>query len=198
MNMTYTKNDLENYELNYWITTSDPERDFKHLKFYSEIYNFDTLENKKVLDIGCGGAPISNYTEKKINLTILDPLIDKLVINEKFKHLEKYDRFSGSILDFSGSNFDTVVCLNVIDHFEDKGCNFIDKFYELLKPNGELWLYYDVRSEDSDNHLKLDNDFILDKLKKFFTIDIIDEKINPKHLGWSKIEKSMRIIAKRK
>lgn len=196
--MEYNKEHLENHELNYWFNTNDPNKDVKHLKFYQEIFNFDLLESKKVLDVGCGGTPVTNYTIKDFNLTILDPLIDRLVTNDRYKHLLKHKRFSGSILEYTESNFDVLVCLNVIDHFEDTEAIFIDKFNEILKTNGELWLYYDVRDENSDDHLKLDNEFILSKLKKYFTIEKISESINPNHLGWSKIKKSIRLIAKKK
>jgi 2-polyprenyl-3-methyl-5-hydroxy-6-metoxy-1,4-benzoquinol methylase len=196
--MKYTKEHLENHELNYWFNTQDPNRDIKHLKFYQEIFNFDLLEEKKVIDVGCGGTPVTNYTTKNFDLTILDPIIDKLTDNDRYKHLLEYKNFSGSILDYNETNFDVLVCLNVIDHFEDPEAIFIDKFKEILKPNGELWLYYDVRDENSDDHLKLDNEFILNKIQKYFTIEKISESINPKHIGWSKIKKSIRLIAKKK
>jgi 2-polyprenyl-3-methyl-5-hydroxy-6-metoxy-1,4-benzoquinol methylase len=194
--MNYTDEQLQDHELNFWI--NDFKKPFYHEKFYKDFYNFDLLKGKKVLDIGCGGYPVCEYTSESIELTILDPLIDKLILNDKYNHLDRFEKFSGSILDYNGSDYDVVVCLNVIDHFNDKEFVFVDKFNSFLKNSGELWLYYDVRPIDCDNHLALDSDGILNKLKLHFDIIKIDETTNPTHVGWSKITKSIRLIAKKK
>lgn len=194
--MSYTDKQLQDHELHFWI--HDFKKPFFHENFYKEFYNFDLLKNKKTLDIGCGGHPVSEYTTENFALTILDPLIDNLVQNVKYKHLDKFEKFSGSMLDYKGFGYDVVVCLNVIDHFNDKECMFVEKFNEFLNDSGELWLYYDVRPVNCDNHLSLDSDVIINKIKTYFEIIKIDETINPVHIGWSKINKSIRVIAKKK
>lgn len=195
--MDYTDDNLQNHELNFWLNGYRPP--FFHLDYYKSFFNFLELKNKKVLDIGCGGAPISEYCGVDgINLTILDPLIDKLILNDKYKHLSNYDNISKSLFDFNGLNYEYVVCLNVVDHFNDPDYMFIDKFFSFLKEDGILWLYYDVRDINDGEHLAIDNIKLLNKLRENFEILSIDETTNPKHFNWSSIKKSIRLIAKKK
>jgi cyclopropane fatty-acyl-phospholipid synthase-like methyltransferase len=191
--MQYSKEHLYEYEKNFWL--SSRYIDLKHLDFYKTFFNFDLLENKNVLDIGCGGNPVCFFTNKKFNLTIVDPLINDLSQNDLYGFLKNIKSFSGGIHEFDDKGFDVVVCLNVIDHFYDDNFTYVDKFYNFLAPNGELWLYYDVRPVDMSEHLAINNDKLIEKINKHFKIKQINEQINPKHIGWSGITKSIRLIA---
>jgi 2-polyprenyl-3-methyl-5-hydroxy-6-metoxy-1,4-benzoquinol methylase len=195
--MNYTDDGLQIHELNFWLNSYKPP--FFHLEFYKDFFDFSTLKNKKVLDVGCGGAPISEYCGvDDINLTMLDPLMSRLLLHEKYIHLNKYDHFSGSLFDFDKSNYEYVVCLNVIDHFNDPDYSFIDKFHSFLCKEGFLWLYYDVRHKNDGDHLMIDNEKLISRLESRFDIVKIDESINPTHSGWASVSKSIRIIAKKK
>lgn len=195
--MNYTDGDLQNHELDFWIKSYKPP--FFHIEFYKDFFDFSELSGKKTIDIGCGGAPISDYCGvEDIDLTINDPLIDDLIKNEKYQHMSKYKYHSCSLFDLNVEGHDFLVCLNVIDHFNDSEYVFIDKFYSLLIDDGFLWLYYDVRSKNDGSHLFLDNEKLLKKIESKFDIIKISEKINPKHEGWSSVNKSIRLIAKKK
>jgi 2-polyprenyl-3-methyl-5-hydroxy-6-metoxy-1,4-benzoquinol methylase len=198
--MSYTDKELQDDELAFWI------KDFKpplfHENWYNQFFPFNELEGKKVTEIGCGGYPISEYDSNRnisMDLTIVDPLIESLLGKEKYEHLLKYNRFSESALDFTSKlKQDYLVCLNVIDHFNDPDFKFIDNFAKSLKKGGLLWLYYDVRKENSHGHLAIDHNSIIKKIEEIFTIEKIDESVNPTHLGWSTVYKSIRLIGRKK
>lgn len=194
--MKYTDEKLQDHELNFWINEYKPP--FFHINFYSNFFNFEELSNKKTVDIGCGGTPISDYCGViDIDLTIVDPLIDKLITHEKYKHLSKYNYSSKSLFDFNGTDYEYLVCLNVVDHFNDSDYKFVDKFSDILKKDGLMWLYYDVRDVNDGEHLAIDNQKLLNKIKQNFEIIKIDESINPTHIGWSSVNKSIRLVGKK-
>ena len=114
------------------------------------------------------------------------------------KHLSKYDNVSESLFNFYGVDYEYVVCLNVVDHFNDPEYTFVDKFYTFLKNEGVLWLYYDVRDINDAEHLAIDNTKLLNKIKEKFDILNIDETTNPNHVNWGSVKKSIRLIAKKK
>lgn len=195
--MKYTDEKLQEHELNFWINSYNPP--FPHLSFYKSFFNFSKLSGKKTIDIGCGGAPISDYCGvSDINLTIVDPLIDKLILCEKFKHLSKYNYHSNSLFELNENDYEYLICLNVVDHFNDPTYNFVDKFSSLLKKDGIMWLYYDVRDVDDGEHLSINNDLLLKTIKNHFEIVEISDSINPTHKGWSSVNNSIRLIAKKK
>lgn len=194
--MNYTDKELQDHELNYWINSH--KQPFIHKNFYKEFYDFNQLADKKVVDIGCGGSPISEYCDvKDLNLTIVDPLIEKLIQHNKYAHLKKYNYFSGSLFDFNGTNYDCLICLNVIDHFNDPEYKCIEKFYDILSNNSELWLYYDLRNKNDGHHLAIDEEKIINKIKNKFDIIKISDSINPNHISWSSVNKSIRMICKK-
>jgi 2-polyprenyl-3-methyl-5-hydroxy-6-metoxy-1,4-benzoquinol methylase len=195
--MNYSDKNLQDHELDFWVNHYNPP--FYHMDYYKSFFDFEKLSEKKVIDIGCGGAPISEYIEiPNINLTILDPLINDLLKFEKFSNLKKYNYFSGSLFDFDKSDYDYIVCLNVIDHFNDDEYTFIDKFFDFLNKNGELWLYYDLRHKNDGDHLLIDNEKLMNKLNTKFSIIDTSDKVNPKHINWSTVYSSIRLIAKKK
>jgi hypothetical protein len=195
--MEYTDEKLQDHELNFWLKNYNG--DFFHLKFYQEFFNFSELSGKKTVDIGCAGAPISDYCGvNDIDLTIVDPLIDKLIEHDKFKHLSKYNYSSNSLFDFNDNEYEYLVCLNVVDHFNDSEYTFVDKFSSILKIDGLMWLYYDVRDINDGEHLSINNEKLINKIKDNFEIIRMDESINPTHSGWSSVNKSIRLIAKKK
>jgi len=86
----------------------------------------------------------------------------------------------------------------VIDHFNDDDFVFVDVFHNALKEGGQLWLYFDVRPVNACDHLALDDKRIIEKIESKFKIEKISRSINPKHIGWSGITSSIRMIATKK
>ena len=181
MEKKYTVERLKEHEFNYWKNHHE-KSNFPNTDFYVSFFDFEELNGKKVLDIGCGGYPVSEYNPKIENLTLMDPLLEDLINLDKFSHLKKYGIVSKGILDENKEiiNFDFVICLNVID----KG--------------GKLYLQYDVRSEDDGEHISVNDEKIIEKIGDYFEIEKISHGINPICVGWSKVFKSTRIIAKKK
>lgn len=197
--MGYNDNELQQHELNYWLTGH--KLPFHHEKFYKEFFNFSKLHSKNVIEIGCGGCPISEYSgiEFTNNLTLLDPLLNSLIRYDRYYNLQKYNLISESILELkTDEKFDNIICLNVIDHFNDTEYLFVQKMANILNENGELWLYYDLRTMDSDDHLAIDNIKLMKTLEDHFDIIKISRDINPTHIGWSNIYESIRLILQKK
>jgi len=200
--MEYTDNNLQEQELGYWLNVHKkphPNEPFLHENFYKQFFSFEDLNEKVVLEFGCGGCPISEYTNTAFKeLILVDPLFELLTTYTSFSHLSKYENYSISVLDLNlNKTVDVVIGLNVIDHFNDSDYKVIDKLHSFLAQGGELWLYYDVRPANSSYHLSIDNDKLLNKIKEKFEIIKISEDINPVHIGWSGVEKSIRLIAKK-
>lgn len=199
MEKKYTVERLKEHEFNYWKNHHE-KSNFPNTDFYVSFFDFEELNGKKVLDIGCGGYPVSEYNPKIENLTLMDPLLEDLINLDKFSHLKKYGIVSKGILDENKEiiNFDFVICLNVIDHFYDDEIVFAEKFRDFLSKGGKLYLQYDVRSEDDGEHISVNDEKIIEKIGDYFEIEKISHGINPICVGWSKVFKSTRIIAKKK
>jgi len=197
--MNYSDEYLQNHELNYWI--NGHKMPFHHEKFYKEFFPFEKISSGNILEIGCGGCPISEYNDIDLSgrLVLLDPLLNKLSKIQRYEFLNKYKILSDNIL-YSNidDKFDFIICLNVIDHFNDPDYNFVDKIFNSLNDNGEFWIYYDLRTVSSDDHLVIDDVKLLNKFKKYFDVIKMSEDINPTHEGWSNVYKSIRLILRKK
>lgn len=114
-----------------------------------DLYNkwiFQNIEpylGENILEIGCGIGNISQYLIKKSNLTAIDisPKYIQLV-KEKFKNQPNFKAFlwdaSSSIPDFlKKESFDSIVCLNVLEHIEND-LNALQNMNQLLKKGGYL------------------------------------------------------------
>jgi hypothetical protein len=89
--MSYSDIYLQDHELNYWINGFNPPLHHQH--FYNEFFPFKELNLKKVIEIGCGGSPITDYNQITPELTLVDPLLDKLLSKlEIFFSIEKIDK----------------------------------------------------------------------------------------------------------
>ena len=55
--MNYSDEYLQNHELNYWLSGFVPP--LHHKSFYDEFFSFEELNSKKVVEVGCGGSPIT-------------------------------------------------------------------------------------------------------------------------------------------
>lgn len=106
---------------------------------YDEMLSKDNLENKELLDAGCGTGWFSKYAaERKAKVTSMD--LGENLLKEVAKKCES-TRVVGSILEipFLENTFDYIVSSEVIEHVPDNK-KAIEELYRVLKPNGTLVL----------------------------------------------------------
>ncbi len=123
------------------------------LKLMSEVnlYNqwiFKNIEpylGKNNLEIGCGIGNISQFLVKRGSLVAID-VSPKYIeeVKEKFKDCPDFFAYqwdaSSSLPDFlKEGSFDTIICLNVLEHIEDD-LKALKNMNRLLKINGHLCL----------------------------------------------------------
>lgn len=98
---------------------------------------------QSVLETGCGIGTLTSYMLGKERLVVsdIDPFYMEL-INRRFGHLNGFAAHSMDLTkseDYkkvSGMPFDTVVCLNVLEHLKNDE-EVLQNFYETLTPGGK-------------------------------------------------------------
>lgn len=109
------------------------------IQFMKEYLNF---EGKRVLDLGCGGGLISEgLTQLSAKVTGVDiepRLIEVAKIHAEQQHLE-IEYHAMNIEDFKGKPFDSIVCMEMLEHVENPG-HIISQCHRLLKKDGLLFL----------------------------------------------------------
>lgn len=111
-----------------------------HFKQYLLMYinrSIADLENRVVVEVGCGPAGIIPYLNNTTTIGV-DPLINEY---KKVWDLSgdgvKY--ICSEIEDFElNAQMDVVICWNVLDHVSDIEIA-TKKLFDMLKSNGELW-----------------------------------------------------------
>jgi len=97
---------------------------------------------KKVLEVGCGVGNLSGLLRESRELVAIDcqELYVKY-INLDFPDVKvyNYDITREGVLALRKHNFDTIVCINVLEHIEDD-LRALSNIYELLKSGGRLVL----------------------------------------------------------
>jgi len=151
-------------ELNFWLNIRKNRwRGFTpeewriahiHFKQYSLMYinrNIGDLENKVVVEVGCGPAGIIPYLKNTTAIGV-DPLIDEYkkmwnLSNDKVKYIcSEIETFKTDI------QADVVICWNVLDHVSDIELA-TKKLFDMLKPDGELWFM--INLEDTSGSWKV-------------------------------------------
>ena len=165
------------------------------------INNFNKpLNNKKVLDIGCGGGLISELlSKKKANVTGIDENIYNIKQaknHAKISYL-KINYLNKSLNSFNKKNkqkYDLILCLEVLEHVEnvEESLEIISK---LLKTNGTLILSTINRNLKSLIFAKMFGEYILNwipigthQYKKFLKPEEIIQIFKLKKINFKKIK----------
>lgn len=147
-------------ELNFWLNIREngwrgftPEEwriAHIHFKQYSLMYinrSISDLENKVVIEIGCGPAGIIPYLDNTTAIG-MDPLIDEYkkmwdLSNDRVKYI-------GSEIETFKTNIQAhvVICWNVLDHVSDIELA-TKRVSDMLKPDGELWFMMNLEATSS-------------------------------------------------
>lgn len=107
-----------------------------HIKSFS-------LENAKILDIGCGGGLLSNELAKiSNNVTGIDIHDEVLHIAKKYNELKnvKYLKANADNLPFADNTFDIVCAMDLLEHVEDYQ-QAVSEGVRVLKKNGLFFFH---------------------------------------------------------
>jgi SAM-dependent methyltransferase len=106
---------------------------------------FDSFRDQAVLDVGCGPVGIIFFLEAKKNVG-LDPLAGEYAQWNGYwgKRIDLV-RAGGESMPLESESFDSVFCINVLDHtFNPMGV--LRELHRVLKPGGRLVLHVDLDS----------------------------------------------------
>ena len=131
---------------NWW----DINGDFKPLhvinplraSYISEKIN---LENKNVLDVGCGGGLLCEamYDQGAIvtGIDAAGPGIEvaKIHSQKNNKNIDYFEKTAEELISEKKNYYDVVTCLEVLEHVPDPG-HLVKNCVDLLKPDGFLFL----------------------------------------------------------
>ena len=125
-----------------------------HFKQYSLMYinrDIGNLENKVVVEVGCGPAGIITHTSAARAVGV-DQLMDEYQEMWDLYH-DNVDYICSEIETFDlPLKADVVICWNVLDHVRDIN-KALKKISNLLKDDGELWLM--INLEDASGSWKI-------------------------------------------
>ena len=128
----------------------DKDGDFKPLHVINPlranyIKEKVSIENKRILDVGCGGGLLSEALfDFGANVTGIDAAgpgieVAKIHADNGSKEISYFEKTAEDLLKDESESFDIVTCLEVLEHVPDP-CSLVNTCVKLLKPNGHLFL----------------------------------------------------------
>ena len=128
----------------------DKDGDFKPLHVINPlranyIKEKVSIENKRILDVGCGGGLLSEALfDFGANVTGIDAAgpgieVAKIHADNGSKEISYFEKTAEDLLENESESFDIVTCLEVLEHVPDP-CSLVNTCVKLLKPNGHLFL----------------------------------------------------------
>ena len=152
----------------------------------SKEYIANTLELQQifsknfVLDFGggIGTHTLSNAMSKSVEhvffVDINKTNRDFVCYRAKKLGLEKKISFYKSINDIKISEFDTIVCLDVLEHLPDPGFQ-LEKFHEIMGPNSvALFNWYFYKGKDNEYPFHIDDEEIVRRFFKILQLKFIE------------------------
>lgn len=164
------------YNLSHW----------DYINNYSKwMYNmYEPYVGKKVFDVGAGMGRMVQYYIDKCKYTVATDIFQSQVdyMNEHFKsypnfRAELLDVLSDDISEYEGA-FDTVICINVLEHLEDDELA-IKKMKSLLEKGGNLVLFVPAfqklycKLDENVNHYRRYDRGILRNLASKCDMDVV-------------------------
>jgi len=156
MNLALKKLNNGHAMLHYPYYGSESDSFFQAQKNLTDycISLLDNLENKKILEIGCGNGIQAfhinaNYKPSKITGIDLNTANIEIANNEKknsnIKNVHFYVGDAQNLINIPSNSIDTVLNIESAFHYPDKQA-FLHEVYRILKPGGEF-LIADILSK---------------------------------------------------
>ena len=98
---------------------------------------------KKTLEIGCGIGNLTFYLQHLTNLTCLDVsdfYIAHMRIDYPTIKFYRNDIADEKVRELKHAEFDTITCINVLEHIEDDK-KALQNMFDILQPKGRVLLY---------------------------------------------------------
>jgi 2-polyprenyl-6-hydroxyphenyl methylase/3-demethylubiquinone-9 3-methyltransferase len=151
-------NEIKHFDqqASFWWDINGPFKTLHHINPVRTEYvkKFVDLNNKSVLDVGCGGGVFSEaMAENGANVTGIDLASESLEVAKLHLYESKYqiNYINQNVENFANQNqnsFDVIVCMEMLEHVPDPQ-SIITACEKILKPNGWLFLSTLNRSPSS-------------------------------------------------
>ncbi|VAW39812.1 3-demethylubiquinol 3-O-methyltransferase @ 2-polyprenyl-6-hydroxyphenyl methylase [hydrothermal vent metagenome] len=136
-----------NQQASFWWDENGPFKSLHHINPVRTDYvkQFVDLNDKSVLDVGCGGGVFSEaMAANNANVTAIDLAGDSLEVAKLhlYESHFKIDYQNQSVEDFASqheSSFDVIVCMEMLEHVPCPQ-SVVDACAKILKPGGWLFL----------------------------------------------------------
>jgi len=127
------------------------------LQLYHSTVADVVLENKDVLEVGCGRGGGASYITRYLKPTSyigLDMSKEVIKFNTKFHKIPYLSFVEGNAqkLPFEDQSFDAIVNVESSRSYNDMGA-FISEVHRVLRPGGHL-LFADIRTEEENEQLR--------------------------------------------
>lgn len=123
------------------IPNNDSSKEY-YLHYLKHLFPYEhfkeLLQNKDVLEIGCGEGYGTNVLSGNVKSIIGIDVDAKIIEHAKGKYVASNCHFStydGRRLPFPDASFDSVVSFQVIEHVQDDA-QFVREIYRILRPAG--------------------------------------------------------------
>jgi len=122
---------------NYWSRQSDPRHAINDDNFYKElskeiIYHLGILENKKILELGCGDGALLKYlpinADQYTGVDFSENLLE--LFGRKFPNYHSLNKGAIEYLQETGEKFDIIFSFGLLQYFDDTE---LLKLFELQK-----------------------------------------------------------------
>lgn len=145
-----------NQQASFWWDINGPFKTLHHINPIRTDYvkKFVDLNDKSLLDLGCGGGVLSeSMAENGAHVTGIDLAEDSLEIAKLHLYESKHNinYINQSAEDFASQNensFDVIVCMEMLEHVPDPQ-SIVNACAKILKPGGWLFLSTLNRSPES-------------------------------------------------
>ncbi|MCV2502252.1 MAG: bifunctional 2-polyprenyl-6-hydroxyphenol methylase/3-demethylubiquinol 3-O-methyltransferase UbiG [Candidatus Lightella neohaematopini] len=143
----YNSTNIFNYNIDDWWNINGNFRllhKINPVRLHYIIMNVDDLNNKNILDVGCGGGILSesmaleganvtgiDISSKLINIAKSHMIINKLKINYVQQTIEEHTNSHKNM-------YDIITCMEVLEH-TNQPIKLINQCAQLVKPGGKVF-----------------------------------------------------------